>query len=399
VKNKGLKIITILLLIGGSFFIFQNRNTLFSRQKQSEIKLSSQQNKLPENVADNSSQKSFFISGWLPYWRKNEGAASLTGNMNLFTEINPFAFAVDPGGNILDKAEINNPPWPELRKAAGNENVRIIPTILWGDAEAMHKIFSNPDLLNRHVENIAELLQKNNFEGVDIDYEGKDIADRDNFSTFLKLLQQKLSQENKSLNCTVEARTEDSPPAGFSGTRAMSFANDFSTLNNFCDTVRVMAYDQVFQIHRANAWTDTNEQPSAPNSDNQWVEDVMRYALKYIKPDKLILGVPSYGWEFKLEKISGGYRYTRFKSVSYPEAISTAKSNGIVAARDAGGELSFIYNNSGEEHIVTFSDAESMKEKIDIAKNLGLKGISLFKIDGLSDPQLFSALHEANKIN
>lgn len=108
----------------------------------------------------------------------------------------------------------------------------------------MRKIFSDSKLRGNHADKIVAMLEKNYFSGVDIDYEGKEIADKDDFSLFLKILHEKLQAwQNKVLNLTVEARTRDSPPAGFVGTSAMSYANDFSALNENCDSVTVMAYD------------------------------------------------------------------------------------------------------------------------------------------------------------
>lgn len=339
-------------------------------------------------------EKSFLITGWLPYWKKNEGAASLTGRIKLFNEINLFAFSVDAQGKLVDTAKSAETPWPELRATAAKENVAIIPTILWGDASAMHRTFADQQLLSRHIEAIAKMLEAQKFAGVDIDYEGKDIADRDNFTAFLEALHRKLSPLGKTVSCTVEARFEDAPPAGFLGTRAMSWANDFLALNNFCDNVRIMAYDEVFQVHRANTFEDSNETPFAPNADIKWVENVMRYALGNIAPEKLILGIPTYGWEFKLTKLAQGYRYMRVKSVSYPEALQEAKTAGVTPVRDAGGELSFVYKAADGEHIVTFSDAEAVRQKIGLAQELGIRGVSLFKIDGLNDPQLFPMLEK-----
>jgi spore germination protein len=348
-----------------------------------------------EKTKPEPSGKTFYIAGWLPYWAKAAGASSLEDKLNIFSEINPFAFGVNSDGSLRDTAQIDAAPWPKLTAEAKNEKVAIVPTILWGDAEAMHKVFADSKLMAGHVDAIAAMLAKNGFSGVDIDYEGKDIADRDNFSAFIKALHARLASSGKTLSCTVEARSQDSPLAGFSGVRAMSWANDFSVLNGSCNSVRIMAYDEVFQVHRAQTFDDPGETPFAPNADIRWVGDVMRYALKYIAPEKLVLGVPTYGWEFKLTKLAAGYRYTRFKSVSYGEALEKARAAGAVPTRDAGGELSFVYKTSDGQHFVTFSDAQAAGQKIDLAKSLHLKGISLFKIDGLTDPQLFGALEKA----
>lgn len=383
----------IILALAASCAVFLVRN------KKNSVIILKNENAITaiENKKDNvqsSNSKSFFVSGWLPYWGKVAGADSLSRNLNLFTEINPFAYGVNPDGSLVDKMQISSAPWPELLKNASKDNVRIVPTILWGDAAAMHKVFTSSELLNSHIDAINEMLAKNNFSGVDIDYEGKDMADRDNFTLFLKALSGKLAAVGKSLNCTVEARAEENPPAGFSGTRAMSWANDYEALNNYCDTVRIMAYDQVFQTYRANTFESSDATPSAPNAGNDWVAAVMGYALRYITPEKLILGVPTYGWEFKLEKISQGYRYTRVKSVSFPEAMEKATKANVTPERNQGVELSFVYKNATGEDLVDFSDSVSVRQKIDLAKSLGIKGISLFKIDGLSDSKLFAVLKD-----
>jgi len=388
-KKISVIIFFFILLAAGIFLYFsQHKNTV---QIANETKPAEGSKPNTNSVGNNASAQKLFVSGWLPYWEKENGVASLAGNMDLFDEINVFDYGVDQNGNVVDTAGVDSAPWPQLRK-----NMNVIPTILWSDTIAMHKIFSDQTLLNNHADGIIAMLGRENYSGIDIDYEGKDVADKNNFSAFLRLLHAKLQSENKTLECTVEARTEDNPPQGWSGTRAMAWANDYVILNNNCDSVRVMAYDQAFQTHgQHQLFEDPAENPTAPNADLQWAQKVMNYALKYIAPEKLMLGVPTYGWEFKIEKISTGYRYTRVGAISYPQAIKEAAQAGVTPTRDAGGELSFVYNTSNGQHLVTFSDAESVRQKIALAQQLKIKGISLFKIDGLSDLQLFPVMKNA----
>ena len=337
----------------------------------------------------------FFVSGWLPYWSKKEGVASLENNLSIFSEINPFSFGVNPDGTLRDTADIGNAPWTKLREAAQKENVAIIPTIIWADAPAMHQTFSDQQKLKNHIDAISAMLAQNNFSGVDIDYEGKDVADRDLFTTFLEALRKKLGSAEKTISCTVEARTQDNPPSGWTGTRAMSFANDYSALDSLCDSVRIMAYDQVFQVGGGKKIFDApDETPTAPNADIRWVEKVMRYAMQSIKPEKLVMGVPTYGWEFLITKTGTGYHYEKVRSVTYLQAVDEQMKNNSTLERTAGEEPFFVHDSPDGKHLVTFSDAESVKQKIVLAKNLGIKGISLFKLDGQNDPQLFPSIKD-----
>ena len=397
-QKKYYAIIVLLLvaLVGAGFYFFHGKKvvSLVSDKSETGSEVVNVEASIEASIEDSKTQR-LFVSGWIPYWAKQKGADSLKNNLSLFSEINPFAFEVDSNGIIQDKMSINSSPWPELRKEAEKNNVSFVPTILWADAKAMHKIFSDKNLLQNHVDSIKIILDKNNFSGVDIDYEGKDVADKDLFSNFLKNLHETLSSEGKSVECTIEARTEDNVPEGWSGTRAMSFANDYSALNEFCDNVKIMAYDEVFQVNgQHQTFEDKSAMPSAPNADIQWVEKVIQYASKYIAPEKIILGVPTYGWEFKFEKIPTGYSYSRIQSVSYSQAIAEAKSDGVTPMRNSGGELSFIFN---QNRIVTFSDSVAIGQKIDLVKKFDLKGINLFKIDGLFDPGIYSVFERAEK--
>ena len=349
-----------------------------------------------EGAAQPKATKALFVSAWIPYWAKAAGVQSLSGNLGIFNELHPFSFGVDASGNLTDTMEIKQSPWTGLLAQARQKNIPIVPTVMWGDASAMHTVFSNQNLEQKHIDSILSMVTENNFPGVDIDYEGKDVADKDNFSNFISDLSEKMHALGKTLNCSVEAKTQDQPTQGLTGTRAMSWANDFSSLGKNCDSVTIMAYDQALQIHRANSFDDLSAELSAPNAANDWVESNVQYALKYIPAQKIILGIPTYGWEFSWEKIAGGYHYERIKSISYPDAMAEAEAAGAQVQRSAQGELYFTYKSAGENRIVTFEDAESVKEKIAIAQKYGLKGISIFKIDGLSDPNLFSIL-ENNK--
>jgi spore germination protein YaaH len=50
--------------------------------------------------------------------------------------------------------------------------------------------------------------------------------------------------------------------------------------------------------------------------------------------------------------------------------------------------------NTAFFNIIWWSDAEAIKSKFELAKSLGLRGISVFKIDGTEDENLWDVLKE-----
>lgn len=414
-------------ILFGVFFFYPNK----------KIEISQPENVQTGNVGDESvkKEKKLFVSAWVPYWATDAGLKALEENHpaspsrlrndrasetqhpstegNIFSEINPFAFEVRSDGTLEDRAKVAGAVWKKARVELEQNGVRVVPTVLWGDAVAMHNILGDDALRAKHIQRLVHMTEEQNFSGIDIDYEGKDVADKENFSQFLAELHGAFSSRGKDVRCTVEARDRDDVPEDLSGVRAMGWANDFSVLARACDEVRVMAYDQVFQVHRDKTFEEKGDVPYAPNADIAWVEGVMRYALKYIPAEKLMLGVPTYGWEFRVTPIAGGYRYERVRSVTYAQATEIVRKtengkqkteqdmrnaggeemrNTELGAQNVGGERDFVYEVADGRRLVNFSDAEAIRQKLQLARTLGIKGVSIFKIDGLSDPRMFGVI-------
>lgn len=84
-----------------------------------------------------------------------------------------------------------------------------------------------------------------------------------------------------------------------------------------------------------------------------------------------------------------------FASGSTPKEVATYKlpstlttdtfANRALAYANATGKT-FTFNT------VWWSDADAIKQKVTLAKELGLAGISLFKIDGNEDPNIWTML-------
>ncbi|MDP3965781.1 MAG: glycosyl hydrolase family 18 protein, partial [bacterium] len=130
--------------------------------------------------------KPFEVSGWLPYWRTATSTGDAMQHLDVFTEINPFVYTVKLDGTLNDAGNMQEEPWLSLQKAAQAKKIRYIPTVMWSNAEAMHRILSKQKTRIALEDEITALVKKNGFDGIDIDFEGKRAETRTYFSTFLK---------------------------------------------------------------------------------------------------------------------------------------------------------------------------------------------------------------------
>ncbi len=361
------------------------------------------------------------VSGWIPYWRKATGTIEALAHLDAFTELNPFGYSVKNDGTLADTAKMDEEPWLTLIKEAKAKKIRIIPTVMWSSGATIHKILKNQKTRIALEDEIAALVKAKGYDGIDIDFEGKYAETKPYYSLFLKGLAQRLSKNTKWLMCTIEARTPldsryDTIP------KDIAYANDFVAINKYCDRVRFMTYDQGtidLDLNRARG------APYIPVADPGWVVKTINLAAKTISKKKIVIGIATYGYEYKVTKLSEyGYRYDLEWALNPKYGIDLAASLGITPKRNSANEISFMYTptttssvapnngnnvtihdipassvaqNSGGDikgpvNIVWWSDAKAMKDKIDLAKELGIRGVAIFKIDGGADQGMWDLL-------
>ncbi len=351
----------------------------------------------------------FFYGGWIPFWKKLEGAVEVNNHLLFVDEISPFSYEVNPNGTLIDKMKIKQGFWPDWLLSVRNLNVKVIPSIALFKGAQMQKMLSNYKTRQNHIKQIAAMAKNPRFDGVDIDYENKNPETKIYFSAFIKELSFALHAQKKLLSCTVEPRTPwDSlgPDAAKNSYIKSSYATDYAVLNKYCDQVRIMAYDQG-RVDVVLNKTKGQIQPYAPVADPEWVEKVLAEVLKSVSPQKVMLGIPTYGYEYNVTFKNGVYSYSRIRALNYPAAMNLAKNANAAPQRNSAGELSFVYQNStpslfqaavsvaigqpatgqtASGKLVWFTDASAIQDKINLAKKYNLRGVVFFKFDGGADP-------------
>ena len=345
----------------------------------------------------------FETSGWIPYWRAQAGVDSTMPHLDTLSEINPFVYSVKQNGDLFVSDTLTEARWQELRIAADNQGIRFIPTVMWANPDAMHTVFSDPELRRNHVRSIVAEVFRQNLDGIDIDYEAKYAKTRPYFSLFLQDLYNAMGY-NKWIMCTIEARTP--LEARYSSPESIpsdiEYANDFKEINKYCNRVRIMAYDQGRIDLQLNK---TKDHPYIPVADIDWVRKVMGLTAEEIDKDKLIIGVPTYGYEYDMFLDSDGdIRYSRLWSFNPGYAKETQNALGLTQTRNSAGELFLTYPAHqsldpaiplpNATRVMSWSDAEAIRQKAELAKELGLRGIAVFKFDGGEDQGVWNVLRE-----
>ncbi len=361
------------------------------------------------------------VAGWIPYWRDSEGIKDAKKNLDDIDVVYPFAFTVSNDGSINDQAGLKSKEWVSFIKTARKEDVLVIPTVMWSGGESIHAVLSNPSQRALHIGVITHMVEEGDYDGVDIDYEGKMADTIDHFSDFLTELKESLG--DKVLSCTIEART---PPDSLYKEipSPLRYANDYEVIGDVCDRVVIMAYDQQRADIKLNA--ERTGSPYMPVADKDWVEKVIKLALKDIPNEKLVLGIPTYGHHWAVTVAPDWYRdYKKIGALNLPDILDLAKEYKAKPSRNAAGEMSYTYlpknaevkltsslkipkntpsgnivaaralayaNKTGKEvtfNIAWYSDAGAVADKVKLAEKYDLRGISLFKIDGEEDKKIW----------
>ena len=274
----------------------------------------------PIHAADKEPRK--ILSGWIPYYsvktvlplvRKLPSAAPtiagqpsvcdasqygpaenqaiessyLFTNKDLMKEVMPFWFSIKSPTVIRDDYVSGNPSWPMadtvcLMRRAG---LQIIPTMTDGTAKlVLSQYLSNAATRTTIVNTIVDLVVKNNFDGIDLDYEGFAFVDGNTswsktaprWVALVKELSVALHAKNKLLSVSTPYLYD--PKEKQKGYFVYAWADIASSI----DRLRIMTYD----------YSVAKPGPMGPLS---WTEKTIQYAISIMSASKVYVGLPGYG--------------------------------------------------------------------------------------------------------
>jgi len=268
-------------------------------------------------------------------------------NRDLMKEVMPFWYSLKSPTVIRDDYVSGNPSWPIadtvcLMRRAG---LQVIPTMTDGTAKlVLSEYLANPATRTTIVKTIVDLVVKNDFDGIDLDYEGFAFVDGSStwnktaprWVALVKELSVALHAKNKLLSVSTPYMYD--PKEKQKG----YFVYAWTDIASSIDRLRIMTYD--YSVARPG--------PMGPLA---WTEKTIQYALSIMSASKVYVGLPGYGrdWITSVKGkcptsappgLIGGAKAATFK-MNYA-AAKAAIDGAVPIYNEQYGEATYDYTQS-----------------------------------------------------
>lgn len=283
------------------------------------------------------------------------------------TYLAPFSYQIQRDGSLM-APPLNN--FPQIARENGATLMMVVTNLEGGQFsdELGRIILTDENVQNNLLDNIVTTAQQVGFSDIHFDMEFLPPENREDYNKFLRKAKDRLSREGFLMSTALAPKTS-SEQVG-----AWYEAHDYRAHGEIADFVVLMTYE----------WGYSGGPPMAVSPIGP-VRSVVEYALSVMPANKIMLGQNLYGYDWTLPYVPGG-QYAR--AVSPQQAIDIARINNVpIQYDDTAQAPHFNYTDAnGRQHEVWFEDARSIQAKFNLIKELGLRGISYWKL-GLSFPQ------------
>jgi len=282
---------------------------------------------------------------------------SLKNNISKVNMLLPQWMTIDSSADTI----IVNPDirGADIIKASGVPVVAMLSNFSGDDFNGtpLHRILNDPAKKTKLITSLIDILQSNHFAGVNIDFEELQETSDEPFISFMKELYERLHAQKLLV-------TQDVSP----------FNSDYNLkeLSKYNDYIFLMAYDE-----------HSGDGAPGPISSQKWIQAALDDALNKIDPDKLVLCIAGYGYDWP--------KGSKGADVTYEEALSIAsESDGKLSFDPDTYNLSYTYyDDNNIEHIVHFTDAATNFNTMRYAAEYGVKGVALWRM-GSEDSRLWT---------
>ena len=308
------------------------------------------------------------------YYSEYAKAPDRTGEtMDGVNVVSPSFFSLERGSNgeIYDNAKDDGAEYIEW---AHNNNYQVWAMFSNNSLkDTTSQILNDYEKRETMIENIMDLVEEYNLDGVNVDFENMNESDKDVYSRFLIELAPRLKKIGKTLSVDVTAPD---------GSETWSLCFDRNTIANVADYIVFMAYDQY----------GTSSNKAGTTAGYNWVEANVKKFLgqEDVDPEKIILGIPLYMrlWE---EEEDGT---AKPEVVNMKDMFDVLPENQVATWDEELKQYYVEYEEDGKKYKMWVENEKSVGEKINLANQYNLAGIAFWEKDRETNDEFWTFVKE-----
>lgn len=308
------------------------------------------------------------------YYSEYAKAPDRTGEtMDGVNVVSPSFFSLERGSNgeIYDNTKDDGAEYIEW---AHNNNYQVWAMFSNNSLkDTTSQILNDYEKRETMIENLMDLVEEYNLDGVNVDFENMNESDKDVYSRFLIELAPRLKKIGKTLSVDVTAPD---------GSETWSLCFDRNTIANVADYIVFMAYDQY----------GTNSNKAGTTAGYNWVEANVKKFLgqEDVDPEKIILGIPLYTrlWE---EEEDGT---AKPEVVNMKDMFDVLPENQVATWDEELKQYYVEYEEDGKTYKMWVENEKSVGEKINLANQYNLAGIAFWEKDRETNDEFWTFVKE-----
>ncbi|PKM74395.1 MAG: spore gernimation protein [Firmicutes bacterium HGW-Firmicutes-16] len=305
----------------------------------------------------------------------------LQSTLPYLTYLSIFSYQVRANGTLKG---IDDAGPIRISRAAGTAPLMVITNIEEGSgfsSEIAHEILTNNQAQDTLIGNILGVMEGNNYYGLSIDFEYLFPEDRQNFINFIGRVVNTLRPMGYKVMVAL------APKISADQKGLLYEAHDYPAIGALADFVILMTYEWGYLRGPAEAVAPINK-----------VRQVLDYAVSEIPSEKIIMGMPNYGYDWTLPFVKG----SAARILTNYGAVMLAQRVGARIQYDYTAQAPYFnyYDSERRRHEVWFDDARSYYARLGLVDEYGLAGVSYWTTNNYFAPNwlVLDSMYKVRKV-
>jgi spore germination protein len=374
-------------------------------------------------LGEGTRREQYKVYGYLPYWTLSE-AENL--DLSILTDIAYFGVEIDPEGNLVKKYQDgdevknhsgywvwrNDPLLTDLMAKTRSSGTRTALTVISHEDSISTEFLNCPDCWDTLYQKLKSEMDYRKINDINLNFEFYQMVDKGlayKYTEFARKIKRNLQKDMPGSKVTVTA---------FADSIINDRITDIESISKVVDEIFIMAYD--FHVMPESKATPVSPMGGRGIHSGYDIKTMIKDYLSYVPPQKLILGVPYYGFNWSEDTFAGdeetfldiatdSYKNSEEENAepekqtntliqTYDQIMTNVEDSGAQIHWDELGQVPYYEYadpESGNPRKVYFENEKSLRVKYRIAKEFNLAGVGIWALGYDSDrPELWNLLEE-----